>query len=88
VDEIYALTAEKLQQAHTPQERVRAFKEGLGRAYEAGVDAQRELSLEYPHDRPTPIPPPPETPFDSDPGTLPASKPRAPGGLWRGPKKE
>jgi hypothetical protein len=88
VDEIYALTAEKLQQARTPQERVRAFKEGLGRAYEAGVDAQRELSLEYPHDRPTPVPPPPIEPVE-DPGTLPESKPQAtPGGLWRGSKKE
>ncbi len=44
VDEIYVLTAEKLQRAQTPEERRRAFREGLLRAYEAGVDAQRELA--------------------------------------------
>ena len=71
VDEIYALTAEALQRARSPEERRRAFKEGLLRAYAAGVDAQREILREYQHERPTPVPPAPESPGSSDPGTLP-----------------
>ncbi len=43
VDEIYTLTAEALQRASTPAERVQAFRTGLLRAYGAGVDGQREL---------------------------------------------
>jgi hypothetical protein len=88
VDEIYALTTEALQRAATPAERVRAFRTGLLRAYEAGVDAQRELERDYEHDRPTPVPAPPAAAAD-DPGTLPPGpKPtRAPGGVWKGGKK-
>lgn len=87
VDEIYTLTAEALQRASTPAERVRAFRVGLLRAYEAGVDAQRELERDYEHDRPTPVPPPPDAPVaPADPGTLPPG-PRPTAGLWKGPKK-
>jgi signal transduction histidine kinase len=73
VDEIYTLTAEELQQAETPEERRRAFRLGLLRAYEGGIDAQREILADYTHDRPTPVPPPPTPvpgPLDDDPGTL------------------
>jgi hypothetical protein len=85
VDEIYALTAEALQRAQTPAERVAAFRKGLLRAYEAGVDAQRLLVHDYEHDRPTPVPPPPSEAPD-DPGTLPPG-PKPIAGTWRGPKK-
>lgn len=86
VDEIYALTAEALQRAQTPAERVATFRQGLLRAYEAGIDAQRVLLHTYEHDRPTPVPPPPVE--EEDPGTLPPG-PRPVAGTWRrgGPKK-
>lgn len=86
VDEIYALTAEELQRAETAEERRRAFRHGLLQAFEAGVDAQREVVQSYSHDRPTPVPPPPG-PGDletEDPGTLPPDKPKkTPNGGWR-----
>jgi hypothetical protein len=85
VDEIYALTAEALQRAQDPAERVAAFRQGLLRAYEAGIDAQRQLTYAYEHDRPTPVPAPPVEPA-TDPGTLPPG-PRPVAGTWRGPKK-
>lgn len=88
VDEIYALAAEALQRAQSPLERRKAFRTALLRAYEAGIDAQREVLHDYTHDRPTPVPPPPQEPVE-DPGTLPPGpRPVAtPGGVWRGPKK-
>lgn len=70
VTEIYALAAEELQRAEDAEERRRAFRHALLRAYEAGVDAQRELINSYVHDRPTPVPPAPVR-DDDDPGTLP-----------------
>ena len=69
VDEIYALAAEELSRAATPDDRRKAFRHALLRAYEAGVDAQRELVTSYVHDRPTPVPLLPAG--DDDPGTLP-----------------
>lgn len=69
VTEIYALAAEELQRASDAEERRRAFRLALLRAYEAGVDAQRELINSYVHDRPTPVPPAPVE--DDDPGALP-----------------
>lgn len=88
VDEIYALAAEALQVADSPAARRKAFRTALLRAYEAGVDAQREVIHDYAHDRPTPVPPPPSA-TEEDPGTLPPGpRPVAtPGGVWRGPKK-
>lgn len=89
MDEIYALTAEELQRADTAEERRRAFRHGLLQAFEAGVDAQREIVQSYSHDRPTPIPPPPgpgdlDMPGERDPGTLPPDKPRTtPNGGWK-----
>jgi hypothetical protein len=93
VEEIYALTAEELQRASTPEERRLAFRHGLLQAYEAGVDAQREVVHTFSHDRPTPIPPPPGPPQtlssrplgppEDDPGTIPPDKPH-----WRGPGSE
>lgn len=70
VDEIYTLAAEELQRADAPAERRKAFRHALLRAYEAGVDAQRELVSSYAHDRPTPVPAAP-APDEDDPGTLP-----------------
>lgn len=74
VDEIYALAADELRQAETPEERRKAFKQAILRAYDAGIDAQREIVLSYAHDRPTPVPPPPVQ--DDDLGTLPIEHPR------------
>lgn len=67
---VYALTAEALQKAKTPEERRQAFRTGLLRAYEAGVDAQREALEDFQHDRPTPVPPARQE-AEEDPGTLP-----------------
>lgn len=75
VDDIYALAADELRRAETPEERRRYFKQALLRAYDAGVDAQREIVLSYAHDRPTPVPPPPDP---DDPGVLPVEHPRSP----------
>ena len=50
VDEIYALTAEELQKARSPDARRRIFRMALLRSYEAGVDAQRELYRKLPQD--------------------------------------
>lgn len=87
VDEIYALTADELKRAATPEDRRAAFRRGMLRAYEAGVDAQREVIHDYEHDRPTPVPP---APAEDDPGTLPPGPPPAasPGGVWRGGEKK
>jgi hypothetical protein len=72
VDEIYTLAAEALQTAESPSERRKAFRTALLRAYEAGIDAQREQFVAYAHNRPTPVPPRPEKPTEGeDPGTLP-----------------
>lgn len=78
VDEIYALAADDLRLAETPEERRKAFKQAILRAYDAGIDAQREILLSYVHDRPTPVPPPPDP---DDPGTLPIDRPRSPSPL-------
>ncbi len=89
VDEIYSLAAEAIKEAQSPDERRKAFRRFLLHAFEAGVDAMREIQQSYSHDRPTPIPPPPG-PGDldddeDDPGTLPYS---APTSTWRKPKPE
>lgn len=76
VDEIYALAADELRKALSPEERRTAFKQAMLRAYEAGVDAQREIISNYIHERPTPVPPPPIE--DEDPGTLPSGRPPRP----------
>lgn len=81
VDEIYALAAEELQLADTPGDRRKAFRLALLRAYEAGVDAQREINQSYPHDRPTPVPAAPDASEAPDPGTLPFVAP--PRGLFK-----
>lgn len=73
VDEIYALAADELRKATSPEERRNSFREAILRAYEAGVDAQREITTSYIHDRPTPVPPPPIE--EDDPGTLPSAPP-------------
>jgi hypothetical protein len=94
VDEIYALAAEDLQRADTPGERRKAFRLSLLRAYEAGVDAQREVLQTFAHERPTPVPPPPAR-DPEDPGTVPLGRPRtaspphaySPSGHPREPKK-
>lgn len=44
VDRVYTLAAKALQEAHTPSERLAAFREALMRAYEAGVAAQRQVA--------------------------------------------
>lgn len=69
VDEIYALAADDLRLCETAEDRRKSFRQALLRAYEAGVDAQREILQSYVHDRPTPVPPAPVE--DDDPGTLP-----------------
>ena len=75
VDEIYLLAAEALQRCLTAEERRTAFKQAMLRAYQAGVDAQREITRDYQHDRPTPLPQPlptkPNGLDHDDPGTLP-----------------
>jgi hypothetical protein len=72
VDELYALAAEELQKATSPEQRRKMFRQILLRTYEAGVDAQREVYRDYPHTRPTPVPPAPDASEDGDdPGTLP-----------------
>lgn len=73
VDEIYALAADELRQAETPEERRKSFRQAILRAYDAGIDAQREIFLSFVHDRPTPVPPPPD---EEDPGTLPTERVR------------
>lgn len=79
VDEIYALAADELRKALSPEERRNAFKQAMLRAYEAGVDAQREIVANYVHERPTPVPPPPNTDADEeDPGLLPSARPPRP----------
>ena len=70
VDEIYTLAAEELQRATSASERRHAFRHALLRAYEGGIDAQREVLNTYAHDRPTPVPPAP-APEEDDPGVLP-----------------
>lgn len=77
VDEIYALAAEELRKALSPEERRNAFKQAMLRAYEAGIDAQREIIQTYAHERPTPVPPAPPI-EDEDPGTLPSGRPPQP----------
>lgn len=69
VADIYALTADELQKASTNLERREAFRIGILRAYEGGIDAQREVFQTYQNERPTPVPPAPQD-LD-DPGTLP-----------------
>lgn len=72
IDEIYALAAEELQRADSPETRRKMFRQALLRAFEAGIDAQREIIQNYPHERPTPIPPPPDAAGDDpDPGLIP-----------------
>jgi hypothetical protein len=88
VGEIYTLAAEQLQRARSPEERRQAFRHALQRAYDAGVDAQRETMHDWEHDRPTPIPAPHSDSDETDPGTLPPGPRRvAPGGTF-GPKKK
>jgi hypothetical protein len=83
VDEIYALAAEELLRAETPDARRKSFRRALLRAYEAGVDAQRELVQSYQHDRPTPVPAPPATNLEGgDPGVLPPAQP-SPAGVFK-----
>jgi hypothetical protein len=73
VDLIYSLAAEALQRASSPADRRKSFHTALLRAFEAGVDAQREMLHSYTHNHPTPIPPPPASESDlTDPGLLPA----------------
>jgi hypothetical protein len=94
VDEIYSLAAEAIKEAGSPEERRKAFRRFLLHAFEAGVDAMREIQQSYSHDRPTPIPPPPgpgdlDVPDEDDPGTLPQDKPHmVPTSTWRKPKPE
>lgn len=74
ISEIYALAAEELQHADSPEARRRHFRQALLRAFEAGVDAQREIIQHYPHERPTPVPPPPDAVQEEeepDPGLIP-----------------
>ena len=82
VDEIYLLAAESLQSSRNPEERRRAFKTALLRAYQAGSDAQRDIVKNYDHDRPTPLPqvlPTTGSNGHGDPGTLPEGpRPRLP----------
>ncbi len=83
MDEIYALAAEELRKADSPATRRKAFRHALLRAYEGGIDAQREILQSYPHDRPTPVPPPhaagtTDASGEPDPGVLPPAPP-APG---------
>jgi hypothetical protein len=67
VDEIYLLTVEELRTAQGPEERREVFHKALLRAYQAGTDAQRDITRSYEHERPTPVPPPPAE-EDIDPG--------------------
>lgn len=70
VDEIYAMAAEELHRALTAVERRYAFRLALLRAYEAGIDAQRESLIAHIHERPTPVPaaPAPEPSTTTRPG--------------------
>lgn len=69
VDDLYALAADELRKAETADERRGVFRRCILRAYDAGVDAQREILTSFVHERPTPVPPPPQ--LEEDPGTLP-----------------
>ena len=83
VDEIYALAAESLQLAPDPPARRRAFRTAMLRAYEAGVDAQRELAQRSPR-----APRAPTQPLGDDEVTNPGTLPPAPLLPYpRGPKK-
>lgn len=82
VDLIYNLAAEALQRALSPTERRKAFHTALLRAYEGGVDAQREMLHEYTHNHPTPVPPPPEPYPEDDDGLDPGQLPPAPTGTF------
>ncbi len=83
VDVIYQLTVEQLQKADTSEDRRKAFQNALRSAYDAGVDAQREIVVRDAHERPTPVPPPPD---EDDPGMLPEGpRPQiAPSGAFQG----
>lgn len=73
IDEIYALAAEELARAESSEARRKAFRQALLRAFEAGVDAQREIIQHYPHEHPTPLPilPGGVESDEPDPGVIP-----------------
>lgn len=79
VDEIYALVLDELQHA-TAENRGKIFRNGLLRAYEAGIDAQREVVHNYPHDHPTPLPTHPPEELEED---LEDTVPGLPKGVFR-----